>query len=95
MLDSITIISAAESVLKSCTSLYTFISNAKDVDENARSLHNKVWHLGRTAATVKSMLERPGLDTFRDAELWHTASEAMTECEASMRRLDSNFRGLS
>jgi len=98
MVDPLTLAGAAAGIgrlVYSCsTGLSTFISQSKDVYLTVRALHDETNMLGESAAAVESILARPGLDAFQDAELWQKAQACLDACSVSLRRLQKSFRGL-
>lgn len=98
MVDPLTLVGAAAGIGKlvySCpTGLSSFISQCKDVDLTVQALHDETNMLGESAAAVESILARPGLDAFQDAELWPKAQACLDACSGSLRRLQKSLRGL-
>lgn len=97
-MDPVSIAGAANGVAKlavSCTStLYSFISDHKNVDGNIRALYDEVDGLKQTAKSVESMLERPDLHAYNDLQLWTDADAALKASDGSLRRLENQLRGV-
>lgn len=97
-MDPLTIAGTAAGIGKlvySCsTGLSSFISQSKDVDLTVQALYGETNMLGESAAAVETILARPGLEAFQDAELWPKAQACLDACSVSLRRLHKSFRGL-
>ena len=75
--------------------LYTFISASKDVDVNVKALYDEVGALEKTSRAVEATLERGDLGAFQDAMLWDDARASLGACDASLRSLQKDIRGVS
>jgi len=98
MVEPLSILSAVGAVSKlaySCTtSMYSFIQKTANVDSNVKSLFNEVEQLRQASNNVESVLQRPELEAFQDAELWTNAKYSLRACEDSLLKLDHSLRGL-
>lgn len=83
-------ISTARGIYQTTAALYTFITIAKVIDSTTKALYDEIATLNRTASTVESVLQRPELQAFHDAELWTVADKSLKVCAISLERLEDS-----
>ena len=102
-MDPVSIAAAAGTASKTLysisTTLYTFISSAKKVDESLEALHNEVKSMARALDSVQSVLKQPLILRMK-AEIpgvdhvWTSTASAIGDTQKTARILQELVKGL-
>ena len=98
-IEPLSIVTAAASLIGTCTRIYTFINNTRNVDIVLRALGDEIKSLSRVLNSMAQMFNHPTLAnitlrTGLEARHWRNVIRLLVDCRSTLEHLEDVLKNI-